>query len=218
MRAQMRSVVLLTLLVLGLAAAAVLWLGRSDRSATAETARPDAAASPSARSPLDATHDPADGAAAARVAAPVEPPPPPPREPGGIEEDGAQPLPTADFSWKYAELGPEELERLLAELEGSVQLASDKEILQRFEDGRFVEREVDPGDPRALQDIVRSLAPADEIHQTRIVMDPASVGAATVDMRAQAVQIVSLPRDQFPGLYALADERDWLRRFLAPVH
>lgn len=208
------------LVSLGIALLAVAGVARfvSGPSPSAASPRP----SPEHASPV-ATGDSApairpaasDVTAAAevdRLAAPIAPPPPPPPEPEGIEDGGAAPAPEGDFAAKYAGQPQPALLRALAELEARLQRSCDRELEQRFADGRYVEHRIERGDRRPPEEIAASLASPGWIHRARIE----SRTEAGSSPQGATLLLVQLSPDEVPALYELAAERDWLRRFLAP--
>jgi hypothetical protein len=206
----MRWILAVALLAL-LAVGAAVWSSRAG-GAAAERARGEptgraAAPEPAPTSPAGAP------AAVERTVVVLEPPPPPP-EPLGAEDGGAVPLPGPDFSAKYAGRDGEALELALDELEAAVHLESSQRFEARFEQGRFEEHPLGGEDVDGVRDAVAAGVPPGELCQMRVVMEPESVGEGA--LRPLALQAATLPRAEFPELYALVDERDWLRRYLAP--
>jgi len=112
-----------------------------------------------------------------------------------------------DFTSKYRDVAREKLLDKLMRLEGEVERTSTKLFAERFAANRFTTEPIAANDARNLDEIVESLTSESVLCSTRLVM---------IDTpRPEAVQIVSLRRAEFPGLYALVDERDWLRDSLA---
>jgi hypothetical protein len=200
----------------GALAAAAFWPSDRGEGAAPRAQAPEESGPGPAPAGIGAAEDLAPPAAdVAREAAPVEPPPPAP-EPDGIEDGGHAPAPEQDHSAKYAGLAPAELARGLADLEGRIQLECDREFADRFRSGRYVEHAVAPDDRERFQELLAAPSAKGWLRRARPVLEEPREGGATADVRFRAVQVVELPPDEFPALYALAAERDWLRRFLAP--
>lgn len=138
------------------------------------------------------------------------PPPPAPPEPQGIEDGGVAPQPERDYSWKYGRSSEEQLARALAELDGKLQQRADDLILRRFDAGLYEEF---PVDGRPLDKLIAQHKPEGLLGQLRVKLDTSS-NAATSQTTPLSVQVVTLPRGEFPELYELYDERGWLQRRL----
>lgn len=148
-----------------------------------------------------------DGADSLRAEAP---PPPVPPEPQGIEDGGVAPQPESDYSWKYGSSSEEQLARVLAELDGKLQQRADDLILRRFDAGLYDEFPV-AGQP--IDKLIAQHRPEGLLGQLRVKLDTSS-NAATSQTTPLSVQVVTLPRGEFPELYELYDERGWLQRRL----
>jgi hypothetical protein len=197
------------------AAAGAWWLaGREDGRGTAAE-RPEPAAARRERAGDLAQPDdafPAPTSEPEREALAEPPPPPAPPEPEGLE-DGAKPKqPELDFSESYARYTYAEMESALANLDAEVRARLEEIANARIEQGRFESVAIEPGDRRTSEELLKAHESADELRVVRVAAD--ADGAAPA--RPSALQIVSLGRAEYPELYALAAERDWLRKFLVP--
>ncbi len=220
----MRSLAILFVILVGVVAGIAWWTSRAPSSATqgaVAAVQPGAHAPSSARETQPAPRTPPTAAPTLSTSPPAREAPPeraPPRiaEAQGIEERGPVALPGPDFSWKYGARARTELAAELTKLEVEVQQLADEHILERFRREQFVEHIVAPEDARTIEQIVAALNPQELLFQSRVIVDPKLAARASSKPRPSAVRIVTLRREEFGDLYALKDECDWLRRYLAP--
>ena len=210
----MRAVLVAVILLLALAGAGLMyWLGGAPPAAPVA---PTVAPSPAPRSteapdavepaaPVVVRQEP--GQDSERVA--ITAPPPKPRK--GIEDVGAAPV-GVDYAPRYKHVAREALLEKLTQLENDVETTSGKLFEERFAANKFTTQPIAANDGRALDEIIESLTAERELCSTRLVMS-----GTAAERRPQAVQIVCLPRAQFPELYAMVDERDWLSEFINPA-
>jgi hypothetical protein len=210
----MRALIAAVILLLALAASGLMyWFGGAPAAAPIS---PAAAPSPAPRStaepgalepaaPVTVRQDPAQDSERVAIAAP----PPKPRK--GIEDVGAAPI-GIDYRPRYAHVAREALLEKLTQLENDVETTSGKLFEERFAANKFTTQPIAANDGRALDEIIESLTAERELCSTRLVMS-----GTAAERRPQAVQIVCLPRAQFPELYAMVDERDWLSEFINPA-
>ena len=144
----------------------------------------------------------------ARVAAAV----PAPKPVQGIEDAGAAPV-GLDFTGKYEHDTREQLTLKLSELDARVEKESDALFRARFERNQFQTYKIEPNDARPLDEITETLKSPAGLCSTRAVATPSN-GAGPAQARVTSVEIVCLARDEFPALYAVFDEREWLRNSL----
>jgi hypothetical protein len=208
----MRALLVTLLLVLAIAGAGVfVWLSGDSPAAPSASA---AAASPAHEAPAAAVPAAVSAAEAIQREAatenervPASAAPPKPRK--GIEDVGAVPV-GIDYTPRYEHVAHGALLERLTRLEDSVDEKSNQLFAERFASGKFTTHAIAANDARAVEEIVESLTEERQLCSTRLVMS----GTAS-DRRPQAIEIVCLPRAEFPELYALVDERDWLSDFIA---
>jgi len=206
-------------LALASASGAVWWrLSRASRP-TAPEAMPVAAAAPGAAATQTPQIDAVSAlpaadlqSSAASQRASTELPSPPPDAQG--LEDGATPVqPAEDFGWKYEGFEAGDLRAKHTALSLDLQRLADRELLPLIDRGAFVEHAIAADDPRSIAQILADFGASDPLCRVLPVADPSAGPSA--EPRLVAVRVACLSREQFPGLAALAAERNWLSERLA---
>jgi hypothetical protein len=127
--------------------------------------------------------------------------------PGGLEDE--PPPAPPDLSARFAGYSPESLREHLREVELKLSAEQDVAFKRRFDAGLFETHAVDV--ERGDWDLLAQRAPAGELGRGRLRFgEPGPDGK-----RPAQYQLARLPRAEYPALYALVDERDWLRAELA---